>query len=114
MKLINNNNLKNNDLHYSLSLVNIKPKSIDNKIFFNNINNTNIRRKRNFINNIPSKKVFIKQYLELEKNRKIKKLINFIPNKTRNNIYDKTLIMPILNNKYYNNNYTFQDGQKEY
>ena len=107
----NNINIMNNkNFHYSLSLINIKPKSFNNKNIFNNINNTNIKRKKNFLNK-HSHKINIKQFSELGRNRTIKNLYNFTPTKSINKIYEETLIMPVLNKKYNNNtNFTFQDG----
>ena len=113
----NNNNINimnNKKFHYSLSFVNIKSKSFNNKNIFNNINNTNIGRKRNFLNK-HSNKINIKQFSEIGRKRAIRNLYNFTPSKSINKIYDETLVMPVLNNRYNNNtNFTFQDGYNEF
>ena len=106
--LLNNNKFKNkHNPYYSVSLVNQKPKSKDNKILLDIINNMNINRQKNIFNKqTPSN--YIKQYSELGRNRKAKKLLNIFPNNYTTKRKDETLIMPILNNKYRKSNSTFQ------
>ena len=98
-------NNSNKNIFHSSSLIDIKPKKLDNNIFLSNINDIKKKGFNNFINNYLSNK----QFTDLGRNKKMTKssIYNFYPTKRLNKIHNHTLIMPILT-KNYNNHFTFQ------
>ena len=104
-----NNSKKNKNSFYSLSLINNKSNSKDKKIFLDNINYSNIKRKNNFINN-KSPNIYNKQYFDHGRNRKVRKLFDYPSLKNTYKMTGETLIMPILNNKYNSDIFTFQEA----
>jgi len=98
-------NNSNKNIFHSSSLIDIKPKKLDNNIFLSNNNDIKKKGFNNFINNYLSNK----QFTDLGRNKKMTKssIYNFYPTKRLNKIHNHTLIMPILT-KNYNNHFTFQ------
>ena len=101
------NYIQNNNPFYTLSSNNNTFNIKDKKIFLDNINYSNIKTKNNYIKN-QSPNIYVKQLSEHGKNINVKNLFGFSCSKNTYNMMSKTLIMPILNNKY-NNVFYFQD-----